>query len=230
MLVWWELTAVSIVLVLGGLLLRIPAIAAAAILVLSPAVRFELGVANVNGLLLGGIVLTWWLAVRRKDRPAGALIALMAALKLAPAVLILWFVGQRRWTAVQSFIVAGIACLLVSLAGAGLEAHLDYLRVVGETQVSGLSDLSIAGLLLGLGAPPLVAPIVTGCLLVFGSIEVLALRHRPRLAFAVAVGTMIIASPVVNLNTLTLMLAALAPLAWPAADQRQQPSEARASN
>jgi hypothetical protein len=214
MLLWWELTALSILIVMGTVLLRIPAIAGAAILVLSPAIRFELGVANVNGLLLGGIVFSWWLALRRQDGPAGALIAVMGALKLAPAVLILWFIAQRRWTAVRWFLVAGVACLVLSIVGAGLDSHVDYLLVAQETQLSGLSDMSIAGLLLGLGAPPTLAPIVTVGLLIFGAIEVFALRHRPRLAFVVAVGTMILASPVVNLNTLTLLLAVLAPIAW----------------
>jgi hypothetical protein len=41
---------------------------------------------------------------------------------------------------------------------------------------------------------------------------------------------MILASPVVNLNTLTLLLAALAPLAWPPAGRSPQVAEARLSS
>ena len=221
MFLWWAATGTTIVLVIVGLLARIPARAALAILVLSPAISFELGVANVNGFLLGGMVATWLLARDGRHAGAGVVVALMAAVKLAPAILVVWFVAQRRWSAVTGFALASIGLLLVSLAGAGLEAHVRYLTVIRETQAGGLSDLSIAGLLLALGVPNWVAPFVTGGIVLFGLLEVFALRHRPRLAFSVVVLTMILGSPVVNLNTLTLMLAALAPVAWPRISFRQ---------
>ncbi len=58
-------------------------------------------------------------------------------------------------------------------------------------------------------------PWLSYVLLGFGLLEVWALRSRPALAFAVAVGTMIFGSPVVNGNTYALLLAALVPFAWP---------------
>lgn len=62
---------------------------------------------------------------------AGALLAVAAALKLTPAVLILVFVLDRQPRALAGFALAGLALALLSLAIAGLPLHLDFIRALG---------------------------------------------------------------------------------------------------
>ena len=54
--------------------------------------------------------------------------------------------------------------------------------------------------------------------LTFGLLSLVAvwfLRDRPGVAYGVAVLTMLLGSPVVNINWFTVVLAALAPVVWP---------------
>ena len=80
---------------------------------------------------------------------------------------------------------------------------------------SGTSELSLAGIARGLGVPPSVASPLPLVVLLIGAVLIAVLRHHPRLAWSVAIATMVFGSPVVNVNWFTLLLAALAPLAWP---------------
>ena len=48
-----------------------------------------------------------------------------------------------------------------------------------------------------------------------GAVLTALVRQRPGLAWIVAVTTMVIGSPVLNMNTFTLLLAGLAPFPWP---------------
>ena len=70
----------------------------------------------------------------------------MTALKLTPVVLAWWLITQRRWTAVRAFIVGGLVVAAVSVLGAGLSAHFEYLGIVRQTSTTGTSDLSLAGM------------------------------------------------------------------------------------
>jgi membrane protein implicated in regulation of membrane protease activity len=64
--------------------------------------------------------------------------------------------------------------------------------------------------------------------LVAGAISIWLLRKRPGAAFAVAIVTAIFGSPVVNFNTLALLMATLAPLAWPIREPTsEQPADGR---
>ncbi len=60
-------------------------------------------------------------------------------------------------------------------------------------------------------------------LLVIGLVGVGLLRARPGAAYAVAIVTMLAASPVLNVNWLSLLLALVAPLAWPASATHAPP-------
>jgi hypothetical protein len=176
---------------------------------------YEIGVGNLNSLLLAGIVGAWYLLVRRYDIGAGVVIAGMTALKLTPVLLAWWLITQRRWTAVRAFVVAGLVIAVVSLLGAGLTAHLEYLGIVRQTSTAGTSDLSLAGLARSVGVDPGVASVLPAIALVAGFVAIWLLRARPGLAYAVAVVTMLLGSPVVNVNWFTVLLAAMAPVVWP---------------
>ena len=67
---------------------RSPIMGAAGIAILSSVpLKQELMAGNVNGLLMGGVLATWLLQRGGHDRAAGALVALMAAIKVWPVVL-----------------------------------------------------------------------------------------------------------------------------------------------
>ena len=213
--VWWAVCIVSIVGTVLIMLRRRPILIGLAVLLLSIPIVYEIGVGNLNSLLLAGIVGAWYLLVRRSDVGAGVVIAGMTALKLTPVVLAWWLVTQRRWSAVRAFVVGGLAIGVVSLLGAGLPAHLEYLGIVRQTSTAGASDLSLAGLARAAGVDPGLASVLPALALVAGFVSVWLLRDRPGLAYAVAVVTMLVGSPVVNVNWFTVLLAALAPVVWP---------------
>ena len=78
------------------------------------------------------------------NRPvsAGAALALAAALKLSPAVLVLLFLIDRQYRAAAAFAVTGTALGLLSIALAGWPLHAEFL--------GRLSDVSGAGFLIAI--------------------------------------------------------------------------------
>lgn len=215
--VWWVISIGVVVATCLALLRRKPILVGLAMLVLSIPIVYEIGVGNLNAIVLGGLTLTWYLIAHRRDRASGAVIAAVTALKITPGILAWWLITQRRWSPLRGFLLAGIACLLISLAGAGIAAHLEFLSILGRTSANGTSDLSLAGLGRAVGMPGSVAALLPPIALLSGVALVALLWRRPSAAWAVAVTTMVLGSPVVNVNWFTLLLAALAPLAWPLA-------------
>ena len=192
---WWLAAAVAVVWSVGQL---VRAGRADVVLLLGPAIGVQVASGNVNGFLVAGCLLAWR---GRADPRVGALVATMAALKLAPAALLVWLAAERRWRALGVAALAGLAIALLSLAGAGLDAHLEYLRVLSRVEPLPLSAQSLYGipawLVIGLGLAATVA---------------LAVRGRPGLAFAAAVLTMTFGPPSFGSVTPALLLGALAPL------------------
>lgn len=213
--VWWALTISAMASSLLLLARQRPGLTGLALLLLVIPVTYEIGVGNVNALLLLGALGTWWLATRGREQAAGAVVAAMVAVKLTPGVFVLWLLVQRRWRALAACVVAGLVLLGVGIAGAGLQAHLDFLGIARQTNVNGTSDLSLAGMARFVGVPGSIADLLPWAALGAGLLAMLALRNRPGPSFAAAVVTWVFASPVVNINTFALLLAALAPTAWP---------------
>jgi len=58
-----------------------------------------------------------------RDTGAGALLALAAAIKIAPALLAIIFIMERRWRALGVFAAVGLALLGLSLLLAGVDLH-----------------------------------------------------------------------------------------------------------
>ncbi len=213
---WWAAMISSIVGVVLVTLRRRPIAGSMAVLALSIPITYEIGVGNVNGLLLAGLVCVWWLVARGREVAAGALLAILVAVKLMPAVFVVWLLVSRRWMALVGVALGGLACAIVSLAGAGFDAHLRYLAVIGQTMTGGTSDLSLAGLGRSLGLPQAVAATLPALGAIFGLVGLFVFRGRPAVGFVVAVVAMVSVSPVMNINTPTLLLAALAPAILPA--------------
>jgi Glycosyltransferase family 87 len=213
--IWWGICLTVIAISLLALLRRRPIAVGLAMVVLTIPLVYEIGVGNLNAVVVGGLLLTWRLLAARRDLAAGIALAGVTVLKLTPGIFAWWVISQRRWGVLRSFVIAGVVFALISLVGAGLSAHLDYLSIVGQTATTGTSNLSLAGLARTAGLPSDVAAVLPYIALVVGLALIWLLRDRPAGSWAIAVGTMLAASPVVNINWFTLFLAALAPLAWP---------------
>jgi hypothetical protein len=213
--VWWLVTIAVLAGVILWMLRERPILVGLAVLALSLPIVYQIGVGNLNGLIVAGIVVGWWLLIRRRDIAAGAVFALMTAFKVTPGVFLWWLLTQRRWGAIRSFVVTGIVVLVVSVLGAGIQAHLDYLGIIRQTAVAGTTYLSLAGAARYVGVPAEIANVLPTAALVVGALAIWALRDRPGAAYVVAVLTMIAGSPVVQITWFTILLGALAPAIWP---------------
>lgn len=215
MYLWWLGSIGSIVGVIVALAIRRPLVTALALLALAIPITYEIGVGNVNGYILLGAVLAWRWFRAGSDIAAGATVGVMTALKVYPGVLAVFLAAQRRGRALLAWVAAIAVAGLVSLAGAGFAAHLRYLEIARATGTIGTSDLSLGGLARWAGMDSGVAALLPMLALGVGVVAVVLTRRHPTASFMIAVVTMVFGSPVVNVNTPTLLLAALAPLAWP---------------
>jgi hypothetical protein len=213
--IWWIATIVALAAVILWMLRERPILVGLAVLLLSIPIVYQVGVGNLNGLIVAGIVLGWWLLTRRREVAAGAVFALMTAFKITPGVFLWWLLTQRRWSAVKAFVATGLLVLVVSVLGAGIPAHLEYLGIMRQTASAGTTYLSLAGAARFVGIPEAIANVLPTLALVVGAALIWLLRDRPGAAYVVAVLTMIAGSPVVQITWFTILLAALAPLIWP---------------
>jgi hypothetical protein len=141
--------------------------------------------------------------------------ALMTVVKLTPAALGWWLLVTGKRRAVVAAVLTGVVALGVSLAGAGLDTHLEYLRLLRDPTAMAPSPLSLAGMAQFLGVPDGIAKLLPNLAIVVGLVAIFLLRKRPAAAFAVTVVTMIYGSPAVSINWYVLLYALLAPAAWP---------------
>jgi len=81
-------------------------------------------------LLLVLIVAASWAYLREYYVLAGALVAIAAACKIFPALLVVFFLQRRSWRAVGSAVVTGMAAAAVSIAIFGWNMHRTYLHEV----------------------------------------------------------------------------------------------------
>jgi hypothetical protein len=220
--VWWAIQLTALAAALIVLIRRRPLLTAAAMLVLIFPLSYEIGVGNVNSLLLLGAILTWRSFAVRADGRAGALAAAMAVVKLTPTTLAWWLVVERRWRAVAVFVVTLALLGLISLVGAGPAAHVRYLQILFDGSVTP-SPLSLGDMATFLGAPATVARLLAPAAVVCGLLAIWFLRDRPALAFDAAIVTMLAGSPAVSINWYVLLLALIAPLAWPIDDAARRP-------
>ena len=222
MLLGWMLTAGAFLASLALLARRVPALTLLAVGALAVPVAWQLMLGNVNGILVLALVLLW----RWRDRPAwaGALVALVVAVKVTPIVLAWWLATTGRWRATAWFVGVSVALLGVAAAGAGLGAIPDYLDVMRVTSTVGSSDLSLAGLLRGGGVASGIAAFAPWAVVAIGLGTIWMYRARPRVTFAIAVCVLVLGSPVVQLYWYALPIAILAALP----DVARQPAIQRA--
>jgi hypothetical protein len=215
MYLWWVVDIAAVALTIGLMIRHRPVLVSLAVIAFSIPLVYEIGVGNMNGMVLLGLVLAWRATATDDERVAGTLAGVLAAFKLTPAVLVWWLLTERRWTAVRWAIGAGLVVLAVSIAGAGLDAHLQFLGIIRETAAVGARPLSLAGMALYVGIPSGIANLLPTLALVVGIVATAILRKRPDLAFIAAVLTMVFGSPTVSINWFIYPLACLAPAVWP---------------
>jgi hypothetical protein len=205
---WWAAGMTSLLGFLVWLLWRGGRATATGCLVLLVPLAITAWSGNVGTFITIAIVGAWLLLRRGHDRAAGAIIGFTSVLKLSPVFLGWWLLVTRRWNALAAGIAVGLASLAVSVAGAGLAAHVEFLRVGDAAARGGGIQGSIVGILSALGTPPdvlaLVAPIVS----VLGLVTIWALRRHERAAWVVAIAAGVFASPIFNLTNVTVLLAA----------------------
>ena len=212
---WWVCQLAALTASLIMLARRLPLLLAGAMLVLLIPTVYEIGVGNLNSFLLLGLILTWRFATHGHEPAAGAIAAVMTAFKLTPAMLAWWLLVTGRRRAVVAAIVTGLIVLGASVVGAGLDAHLEYLRILSDHGSIGNSPLSLAGMARFIGVPAPIADLMPALAALAGLVAVALLRHRPAIAFCIAVLTMLYGSPAVSINWYVLLYALLAPVAWP---------------
>jgi hypothetical protein len=196
---------------LGWLILRGSAVTAIGILVLVVPLAETAWSGNVSTFITIGITLAGIALLRGapSGAPAGAVIGFTTVLKLSPAFLAWWLLVTRRSSVFRVAVAVGAVSLAVSVLGAGIEAHFQFLSISSEVARQGGIQGSIVGILRGVfDAPPDLMPVVAPIVSVVGILAVLALRNRERAAWAVAIATGVLASPVFNLTNVTLLLAA----------------------
>jgi alpha-1,2-mannosyltransferase len=137
----WVIAIVSLVLVTYGLFYM----------------SFALGQVDATLLLLFAI--GFWGYQRGHAAVAGIAIAIGAAIKLIPGVLILYFLWKRDYRAAAWGIGAGLLFLVVSLPAAGLDTYETYLTETFPALSKGssqYSNISLNGAIAREFAPPVV--------------------------------------------------------------------------
>lgn len=191
MLLWLITMAYATMLALSLLLLGTRGWAGLLVVVLMPSLMLLVGVGNVDALVLLGTIAVWLLLGSGKDRGAGALVGLLASLKLTPAVLVVWLITSRRWHALR-WALGSIAVLAgITVLGSSPDIFLRYLRVMHDGAASG-RPWTIA--LLGLGF-----------------LAIAVLRKRQATTFAIAALLMPVGSPVAAWHSWSMLLAAVTP-------------------
>lgn len=158
----------------------------------------QLVAGNVAAFLPGLFIAIW---IHRRDPRVGAIVGVIAALKITPGVLGGWFVGLHRGAAVRWLVLGAISSGMLSLVGAGFAAYLAYPGVLSSTSPSAMSLSALSGI-------AWMSPAV----LVAGTVASALLWRWPRLSFAVGIGTIVVGSPALYFSTFVLLLAGLAPL------------------
>ena len=214
---WWAVAGLAAIAAtvwftgLGSLVVML------AVLALSTELAITALSANLNALLLGVFAAIW--LGRRAGRPAvvGSLVAVTVAVKILPIVLVLWLLAGRRWAELAWFAAASAVIGAVSLIGAGIGAHLEWLDIARQTGTGGIAPASLPAIAQSLGAPAGLVSLVIPLTLLVGAAAIVVLRDRPGAGFAAAIVTMVLANPAVHDGSYAMLLPALLPLARPIA-------------
>lgn len=132
-------------------------------------------------------------------------------LKIGPAALLMWLAVRREGKAIVAFAIAAATLAAISLLGAGLQQHLDFISVARGSADTAAWGASIPGILSQLKASQALIELSIPAVWVAGTALIWALRRHPAGAFVVVVILVIWGTPVVHLTAVALLLAVAAP-------------------
>ncbi len=208
---WWAASAVAMLATTMWIVLKGRWQAVLMVFVLATAFGECAVSGNLNSFLAPALALSWWSVQIGRSGVAGPLTALGAVLKIGPAAPLLWLAVRREGRAVVAFAIGAALLAVISLLGAGLQGHLDFLSVArGSTDAAAWGG-SVPGVLSQLKAPEAVVRLSIPAVWIVGAALIWALRHHPARAFAVAVILAVWGTPVVHLTAVALLLAVAAP-------------------
>ena len=98
----------------------------------------------------------YWCLHHDHDDVAGWIVALLVSIKMYPAVVLIWFVLQRRWYAVRGTIIGGVVLNVVGMAVVGWHDYFvfvcEVLPIIGGTTAY-VENQTIAAFIARLVAP-----------------------------------------------------------------------------
>jgi hypothetical protein len=167
---------------------------------------------QVHLLILAGIVLAWWLRERNQPVAAGMVLAFITLIKLAPAVLIVYFLLRRDWRVLAGAALGALLLFIVMLVGAGgLPTVLAAIPPL--TTAAGLLPQDNKAVI---RINPILGPIVVATAAITFILVVLLTKRKgwtrddPAVGYAWAISTMLLISPIVWLHYLTWLLPVIA--------------------
>ena len=209
---WWTVSAAAMLATAMWVVLKGRWQAVLLVFVLSTAIGECAVSGNLDSFLAPAMVLSWWSVNAGRPRVAGLLTAVGAVLKIGPGALLLWLLVRREVSGVVAFVIGAVALGAISLVGAGLQQHLDFLSVArGSTDAAGWGA-SVPGLLGQLHTPAQVLELSIPAVWILGVALMWILRDRPAAVFSIAVVLAVWGTPVVHLTAVGLLLAIAAPL------------------
>lgn len=197
--IWWLGGILSCLLMVGWVLIRGSPGAVVGLALVSPALTQATISGNASAYLVPLIFLAW--QVRDRAWIVGLIIALAAAVKLSPVLLVLWLVRTRRIAAIRALVVTGLLIFVVALAGAGVDAWRHWLAAAPKDAPAPSSIAGITGL----------PTVVTGILVVVVCIALILATRSERLSFSVCVVAAVLATPALYFTTFALLAAATSP-------------------
>lgn len=166
------------------------------LIVLAPAIAVQLAGGNFNGLVMPALMIAW---LHRERSWIGIPLGLVAGVKLAPVVMILWLVGQGRYRAAVLMGGAAACLTLAALVVTGPAPFVTWAtQFLSQPSTSGKSLSEVSGITWL--TPFVLTTFAAGALLI----------RRDRTAFACAVAAMTFGTPLLFVSTLALLVPAVA--------------------
>jgi alpha-1,2-mannosyltransferase len=113
-------------------------------------------IGQINIFVTLAMVGTWLLAEQRRDTMAGAALALAIALKLSPALLLVYFIVTGRWRVVAATIITLGILTLIPLLQFGITPLVEFASVTVQTSIGTVVspfNLSVLTVMTALGIP-----------------------------------------------------------------------------
>jgi len=223
MYLWWWTGVLSSIAFVAWLIPRSSSRVQLLALLLAPSMATTLWSGNLNALLIPLSAALWWAGSRGKSNLAGFIVGVSTLLKLMPGMYLWWLIllGDRR--GVRSVVVTVAAGLMLSVLGAGLAAHFQYLDVAAQANSVGLSGLSPVSIARTMGIGPPFAQWAPYAIAAVCAAEAWLMRLRPEWCFAACTVGVALGTPDLRIETLAWLLVAMVPFA---AKRRHSPAGA----